>query len=447
MAESKKKVLVVSYTFPPENNMGAVRIGKFVKYLPEFGWEPVVLTADRIDDLSRTLPVEIDEANIFRTKYFTLSHILAGMLTTRKKNDSINSIKQDSYSNKPSTGWKNNTLKALRIMSPVYSLPMINQLTMEPLDWYRSGLKQGMELAKKGDIDVIFSSYSPSTSHLVASGIQKRTGIPWVADFRDLWSLNPYSSKLQPFHFLEKKWEKRAMRNSALLVTVSEPIARELEEFHSKKVVTIPNGFDEADYIVDDTLLHRFTITYTGTIYPGKRDPSPLFRAIAELSHEGRLHNNAIEVRFFGLNVLETIRSLVNKYGVKQFVKVYGFVPFKESILRQKESTVLLLLSWNAPKDKGVYTGKVFEYLGASRPILGIGLKVSVIDELLANTGAGIIADEVGEIKAILLKWFEEFSRDGEITSCYHPNGEVIKRFTRREHARKLAEVFNSIIA
>ena len=227
---------------------------------------------------------------------------------------------------------------------------------------------------------------------------------------------------------------------------MSELWANKLQAFHSKKTIAIPNGFDEEDYTESVPLTPKFTITYTGNIYPGKRDPMPLFEAIAELKQEGKLSLDDLEVRFFGSNVAETLSPLVEKYSLWDFVKMYGFVSFSESIKRQKESIVLLLLSWNDPRDRGTLTGKVFEYLGAGRPILALAFKGGEIDNLLQESGCGIVANEVDEIKDILTKWLEEFRQCREITSHYSPNEEVIKSYTRREQARKLAACFDEVV-
>jgi len=280
-AQSKKKVLVVSFYFPPANKIAAVRSGKFAKYLPQFGWEPFVLTADAVKGYSQDLPLEIDEANIYRTPYFALGSAVSYGLTGGQR-----TIYQERHKN---STWEKALYKLIRLTEPLYTLPVIRTLTLEPVSWSRHAVKKGLEIFSKEKFDVIFSSYGPSMSHLVASRLHRQTGIPWVAEFRDLWSLNSYLRKIQPFHFFEKALEKRVMKDSSLLVTVSEPLAKQLETLHSKKTVVIPNGFDEDDYLVDVPLTAKFTITYTGNMYPGKQDPNPLFKAIAELEEEGRI--------------------------------------------------------------------------------------------------------------------------------------------------------------
>lgn len=439
-AESKKrKVLIVSFAFPPVNAIGALRIGKFAKYLPQFGWEPIVLTVNKVKGLPETLPVEIDKARIIRTPYFALAPFIRHGLIG---NDNISPHEISS-----GAGWKYKAYGLVRLMKAIYSRPEVSFFINEPWGWYRPALKKGLEIVGKQKIDVIFSSYGPSTSHLVASRLQAKTGIPWVAEFRDPWSLNPYHNNVQPFHFLERQIERKIMKGCSLLITVSESWAREIEALHSKKVITVHNGFDEEDYMEDVPLTSKFTITYTGNIYPGKRDPTPLFKAIAELKEEGKISPSDLEVCFFGSNVIETLSPLVEKYSLLDFVKIYGFVPFSESVEKQKESTVLLLLSWNDPRDKGTLTAKAFEYLGAGRPILAIAFKGGEIDSLLARAGSGIVATEVQEIKEILLEWLDEFKQYGNIFSYYSPKFEIIKQYTRREQARKLAQLLEEVSA
>lgn len=404
----KKKVLIVSYVFPPANSMGAVRVGKFAKYLPEFGWEPIVLTADKPKGVPQTLPVEIDEANVVRTPCFELG----------------------------STIW--------RILA---GLPIFRMVLANPMGWYQHGVKVGRQILSEHKFDAIFSSYYPSSSHFIASRLQRRTGIPWIAEFRDPWSFTPYSRKTWFSESVEKRIEERVMKNSCLLIAVSEPDTRQLEEIHHKKVAVIPNGFDEKDYLEEIPLTSKFTLTYTGNIYAGKRDPALLFEALNQMHNEGKIATDDFEVRFFGGSSLNNLRPLIIKYHLEDIVKIYGFVPSRESIWKQKESTVLLLLSWNDPRDKATYTGKIFEYLGAQRPILAIGYKGGNIDKLLRSSGTGVLVDELAAMKDILGRWIDEWQQFGEIVSHWKPDTNVIKRYTRREGARRLAELLKEASA
>ncbi len=439
-AEDKKKVLIVSFYFPPENIIPSIRIGKFAKCLPEFGWEPIVLTVDRVRGIPQTLPVEIDEANIVRTSYFDIGTFIQQRLSSTE-----NTSLQTQAGGGKEANWKRKLLKVIHLMRPIYTVPLFQTLLLDYNGWYPYGVKRGLQIIAKHKIDAIFSSYSPSVSHFIASTLNRKAKIPWIAEFRDPWTLNPYLRKIQPFQLLEEQLERRTMRNATLLVAPSDFWANRLESFHSIQTVTIPNGFDEEDYLENVPLTTKFTITYTGKVYH-QRDPTPLFEAVAALKQEGSITPDDLEICFFGSDIGDMLPPLVEKYGLHDYVKMYGFIPFKESIRKQKESSVLLLLSWNDPRDEGTLTAKVFEYMGARRPILALGFRGGAIDKLLREGGCGILANEASEIKSILIKWLEEFKKHGEITSFYYPDEKVIKNYTRREQTRKLAEVFNGVV-
>jgi hypothetical protein len=428
-----KRVLIVSFYFPPTNAVGAIRVGKFAKYLPEFGWEPVVLTADTAKDLLQTVPIEIDEGKVFRTPSFTLYLSLYRNL----KGNRVTPSKAVSHK----FNWKEPIYRVARLAQPVYTLPILAPLVSDPIGWYTHAVKRGRELLDKYDTDAIFSSYPPSTSHFVASRLHQISGIPWVAEFRDLWAMNHNARTTSFLRYLTCRWEQRVMKGSSLLISTSESWAKHLEILHSKKAITISNGFDEEDYVEDTPLTSKFTITYTGQVYYPKQDPTPLLQALRELKEEGGISSSDFEVRFFGGNLLKTVRPLIEGCGLRELVKVCDLVPFRESVRRQKESSVLLMLKWNDPMEKGVYTGKLFEYLGAKRPILAVGSFNENVDKLLSESGTGVVADNGPAIKIVLSRWLDEWRNSGRIVSDWEPRADVIQRYTRKAQAGKLAQL------
>ncbi|MCL0078842.1 glycosyltransferase, partial [Dehalococcoidia bacterium] len=331
---NKRRVLIVSFYFPPANSIAAVRIGKFAKYLPQFGWEPIVLTVNEVKGQPQTLPLEIDEANIIRTPHFALAPFIRHKLV----GDEI-ATSQGISKGSNSRGIVYQLIRATRF---IHTRHEVTFFTSESWGWYPHAVRQGLEIINKSEPDIIFSTFGPRVPHFIASRLHQQTGIPWVAEFRDHWSLNPYFNPIKPFQFMEQQLEKRVMKGSNLLISVSKPWAKELEALHSKKTIVIPNGFDDEDYTGNVPLTPKFTITYTGNIYPGKRDPTSLFKAIAELRQEARISSDDFEARFFGSNAAETLSPSIEKYHLQELVKIYGLVPFKESIKKQKESTVLL---------------------------------------------------------------------------------------------------------
>lgn len=436
-AEGKKrKVLVVAFEFPPTGGIGAVRIGKFAKYLPEFGWEPMVLTADRPEAAPQTLPVETDGANVFRAESFILSSVVYDGLGGEEH--------LSPYSTPKGARWRRLAHRALKLLKPIYTLPVLERLVADPIGWYYYGTKLGQQILRSSHVDVIFSSSNPPTAHFIAAHLHRKTGIPWVAEFRDLW-VDPYNARSRAYEFVERQLEKTVLRGAALLVAASEPHARLLEAFHHKQTAVIHNGFDDEDYRERVPLLPKFTVTYTGNIYPGKRDPSVLFQAISAMKREGQVSPDDFEVRLLGGKTLENLRATANRLDLGDMVKICGRVPFRESIRHQQESTALLLLEWDDPRAAGVYSGKVFEYLGAGRPIIAIGYRHSVIGRLLRETGTGVLVDDVETAKQVLSQWLVEWRERGRIVSGWQPKDNAIRAYTRREQTERLARVLDEV--
>lgn len=431
--QKKKKALIISYGFP-------IRIIKFAKYLPEFGWEPTIITADIPGDMPKISDTEITTGKIIRTQYFDLQEFITGKLINKK-----NTISRAMTGTGRKANNNNKILNAIRLLSPIYSLPLVRTLLLDPQGWYPYAVKKGLEIVANDNIDLIFSTYSPSTCHLIASRIHEKTGVPWVAEFRDLWSFNPNVRKIQPFHFLEKQLEKRVMSGCSQLITVSEPLAERLESLHHKKVTTIFNGFDEADFIDEVPLTHKFTITYTGGIY-GKRDPTALFESLDLLKKDRNISLDNFEARFYGSGC-PLLNKLIARYNLSDLVKIYPAVPYQESVRKQKESTVLLFVGWDDPAETGNFSTKVFEYFGAKRPILSLSQEWELVSELVTKSGCGIVANKPEKIKDILLQWIKEFREYGDIISYHASNAEIRKNYARREQTRKLADLFDNIIS
>ena len=423
-------------------SVASLRIGKFAKYLSEFGWEPIILTVNEIDENNNDYLSNTGSFKIYRTRPFNFYRYIASRLIKKKIHTSAD---KPVTNRKNHFTWKCYLISFVRLFKPLYTLPLIRMFTTEPILWYITGARKGLQIINEENIDLIFSSYNPSVSHMIAARLQKRSKLPWIADFRDLWSQNHYAAKTQPFHFLEKQVEKIVMKRAAKLITVSTPLANELVALHAKPVDVITNGYDESDYISEIPLVKNFMITYTGSIYPKKQDPTPLFEAISELALERKLPLKGFKVRFYGSN-LDHLLPTIRKYGIERFIEINDQISFYESTSKQQESTILLLLSWNDPKYKGVYTAKVFEYLGAKRPILAIGICGSVVDDLLNKTGSGIISNKTQDLKSILVRWFEEFENTGKISSYWHPNKCAVKQYTRQAQTEILASIFNELL-
>ena len=431
-----RKVLYIAFRYPPDNNIAAIRSAKLARYLPKFGWEPVVLTNGNACDHS--LPVECGERRVVRAKYRDPVGFLFG-------SSSGGADTEDQRKTRPKKRHRDLATSLMKKFRSLYELPVVRMLTKDPVLWYFPAKKMGRSIvATDPGTALVFSTYSPSTSHFVASRISREIGVPWVAEFRDVWSLSPYVIKCQPLDRIERWIEKKTMAPASQLITVSEPLAEDLSQLHGKHTDVIPSGFDLDDYSASVPLTTKFTITYTGRLYRGRRDPSELFKALRLLQQEDESLVCNLEVRFVGFDSRDVVGTLVEEHSLGDTVKFLQQVPFEESVRLQKESTVLLLLSWNDPRDEGTYSGKLFEYLGAGRPILATSVyEGGSIPKLLSETGSGITANDAATIKGILKVWLLEFQQEGRLHSYFNPKAEVIQTYTWEGQAKKLAAAFD----
>jgi len=431
-----RKVLYIAFRYPPDNNIAAIRSAKLARYLPKFGWEPVVLTNGNACDHS--LPVECVERRVVRAKYRDPVGFLFG-------SSSGGADTEDQRKTRPKKRHRALATSLMKKFRSLYELPVVRMLTKDPVLWYFPAKKMGRSIvATDPGTALVFSTYSPSTSHFVASRISREIGVPWVAEFRDVWSLSPYVIKCQPLDRIERWIEKKTMAPASQLITVSEPLAEDLSQLHGKHTDVIPSGFDLDDYSASVPLTTKFTITYTGRLYRGRRDPSELFKALRLLQQEDESLVGNLEVRFVGFDSRDVVGTLVEEHSLGDTVKFLQQVPFKESVRLQKESTALLLLSWNDPRDEGTYSGKLFEYLGAGRPILATSVyEGGGIPRLLSETGTGIVANDAATIRDVLRVWLLEYRQEGRLHSYFSPKAEVIQTYTWEGQAKKLAAAFD----
>jgi len=422
-----KNVLIITYYFNNKESIGSIRMRGIAKYIPEFGWTPTILTPQ----VDRTSETEF-RYNVIETNYDDITTIWKKRLGFKTQDSVKSQLGIPIYKNK-----KSMIDYVLKVWEEIFAYPDAN------IGWYKHAVKAGKRMLAEGKCDAILSSSYPVTCHLVAKELKENFGIPWVADFRDLWTQNHYSEHFMLRKVLEKRLETATISVADVLTTVSEPLAITLREFHqNKQVETILNGFDPEQKNPGTETSKKFTIVYTGVLYQGKRDPEPLFQVISELINIGKISSSDIEIIFYGTED-DWLFNDIKKYKLENIIKVCGPISREESILQQRKAQVLLLLTWNHPAEKGVYTGKLFDYLAAQRPILALGIPGSVIEELLKNTKAGTYVSCVEELRNAILSYYQEYKLTGKVT--YKGKLTEIDKYSHREMARKFANVLDSI--
>ncbi len=293
-------------------------------------------------------------------------------------------------------------------------------------------VREGRRLLESRPADLIVATSPPEVAFFAARALSRRTGVPWVADFRDLWFRDMLLHQSRPAAWLSGIVHQRLARDAALLVTVSEGLQQRLAASLDREVLVSYNGYFErlppsARAQPDDA----FHIVYTGRVYPGKRDPEPLYRALAALrSDPGRPAREAV-VDFYGFEE-PTLRPLVERYRLGDCVRFHGFVAHRESLAAQAAADVLLFLDWTDTAAEGILTGKLFEYLASGRPILAVGNRAdSEAARLIAAARCGTALVRHDDLVAYLRRLLE-----GPRPAPTSPSG--IDEFSRERQARKL---------
>ena len=411
------KILFITYFFAPYNCIGAVRTTRTVEKLIEMGHDVRVITA-KDQHLIKNLSSEVPEKKIIRTRWADLEKPIYSLLG----HSNVLSLK----SNIHKKSFKSILLNFLNgIFQRVISIPD------KHIGWYFHAVHESKRTINAGWVpDVIFASATPYTSLMIAKNISKYFGIPWVGELRDLWADNHYGYGW----WVDRKIEQLTLKTASALVTVSNPLNEILQKKYPKiKVSTILNAYDKKDFSNEYEIKSnsKLNIVYTGAIYSGKRDPSPLFEAL-------NLHKslqNFFNIDFYG-NDLGYVSSLIEKYNLHDCVKVHGSVSRNEALQYQKKSSVLLLLTWDNPNEKGVLTGKLFEYIGSSKPILSIGAIEDTASTLIKENSFGVATNTPEEIVQFL---------QSIISNDFKIDINNRKKFERTKQVDKLEEVLYEV--
>ena len=424
-----RRVLIVCYWFPPVPSVGSVRVGALAKYLPRFGWEGVVVTPRR--DGPRPAGLEIHE---------TADRDRAATLKRRLRMDPDLALKDQLAAGAPRPGWASRArAQAIEIGKAFVAFPDANR------GWVPFAVATAERAAGGRAVDAVLTSSPPASAHLAGARIRARIGVPWLADLRDLWSQDHNSTASAWRRALERRLERRTFRSADALVTVSEPLAKQLRGLHPRKTVhTILNGFDPELIGLAPRLTPDFTLCHTGTFYQGKRDPTLLFETLATLFDAGALDRRRVRVRLFSRNE-PWLGASIARFRLDDVVERVSWAPWTEALRAQQESQILLLLHWGGPAEAGVYTGKIFEYLAARRPVLVVGGGRGVLDDLLDDTGAGAHVADADALRERLVSWWKEYEAHGSVR--YRGDTDRLARYSHERMAAEFAAALDALCA
>jgi len=418
------KVLIITYYWPPAGGSGVQRWLKFVKYLQNFGIVPVVYTVDNGNYLKEdeSLLKEVPQ-NIEILKQPILDP--TNLLFWRK-----NKQQQKGVSNVSKGG-------LLSFIRGNFFIP-------DPkVTWVQPSVNYLQKYLDKNEVDVIISSGPPHSMHLIAQKLHRKNEVKWLADFRDPWTDLYYNKDFKQGLFAKnksKKLEEAVLKNADCILTVSAGLQKEFLKI-AKRVEVITNGFDteilESEKVVLDI---NFSISYIGLL-PKQSNPIILFKVLKELCDESLEFRRALQINFVG-DISEDVKAAIKASDLEMNTSFLGYVSHQKAIAYQKCSQVLLLLIPDVVNNKGILTGKLFEYLAAKRPILAIGPTDGDLATLLKETNTGAIFAFEGqeklklEIKRLYIAYTEHTlsiaSKD-------------IQKYHRKELTKNLASVLKSL--
>ena len=411
-----RKVLMVAWYFPPWGGAGVQRTLKQVKYLPQFGWQPVVLTGPppRAGLSDSTLLEELGQAPaVHRTRALLPPAALP---------------------------WR------VR-----HALTRWLLLSDEQAGWRPFALRAASELIKRGGIDAVYTTSTPYTAHLAGLQIKQRFGLPWIVDFRDPWTDNVSIQPPTAWHRQRiRRWEQQVIGAADCVTVVSEPMAQAFRAAYpqvaSQRFLTLPNGFDPDDFAHTEPAGRqpgRMGIVYSGSFY-GQRSSQPFLEALRNVLERGDLPRSAVHLRLVG-NVGQATLDQVRMLRLEDVVEVTGYVAHRQSVAYVLGADVLLLMIAPGPGSAGVLTGKIFEYLAARRPILAL-TPPSAAADLIRESRAGVVIDpdDGPAIERQVIEWHGQWQR-GEL-AC-NSDAAVVERFDRRRLTRTLAAALVGVSA
>ena len=426
-----KRVLIITYYWPPSGGAGVQRWLKFVKYLRSFNWEPIVFTIENGEfpvldyDLNKEIPDGVEVLKVPAWEPYKMYKLFSGKNKTDGINSGFLSEKKGSSLVESLSKWIRGNL----------FIPDARKFWIKPANQFLNHYLQN------NAIDVIISSGPPHSTHLIGLSLKNKFQIPWLSDFRDPWTNIDFYKDLKLTKIADqkhKKLENDVLVQSDIVLTIGKQLSKELKTLGAKRVEIIENGFDPQDFL-DDTnheLDEKFSIAHIGSFTPS-RNHLVLWKALSHLVDEQEEFKSKLEIKLIGkvdYSVLQSIKD----FGLDTYLKKIEYVSHSEVIKHQKTSKLLLLMVNNTPNAKGIVTGKVFEYMASKRPILAIGPKDGDLGEILTRTSSGIVCDydNVENLSSTIWRIFKDDTKFENNISLY----------SRVELTEKLVNLLNEVI-
>ena len=424
METEQKKILIITYYWPPAGGPGVQRWLKFVKYLPDFGFQPIVYIPENpsYPIIDENLLSEVsNQAVILRNKIvepYQWASFLSKNKTTKISAGIIPNKKKQTFLDQ----------FLLWIRGNIF-IPDARFL------WVKPSVKYLEKYLSENGITTIITSGPPHSLHLIGLELKRKLNVKWVADFRDPWTTIGYHKALKLSEFAaskHKQLESKVLKTADLILVTSPTTRAEFKQITSKPIEVITNGYD-IEKIGNQILDKKFSLAHIGS-FLSERNPRILWESISELIRENSLFASHFQLKLIGAVSQEVIDSIA-LFQLQNYVLNLGYVSHDEAIIHQKKSQVLLLIEIDSEDTKSIIPGKLFEYMVSERPIIGVGPKESDFAQIIIDTNTGVFADysEKEKLKNYIANYFSLFL-EGNLKS----NAVGLQKYSRRNLTEKL---------
>jgi len=424
-----KKLLIITYYWPPAGGPGVQRWLKFVKYLPDFGVQPIVYIPENptypITDEGLLKEVS-DKAIILKNKIFEpyqLASIFSKKQTQKISSGIIPAAKKQSFLEKLLLWVRGNLF-----------IPDARKYWVNPSVAYLKNYIQ------ENNIDTIVTSGPPHSLHLIGLKLKEQLNIKWLADFRDPWTTIGYHKALKLSTYANKKHkllESKVLNTADTIIVTSKTTKTEFQLITSKPIEVITNGYD-IENIPRQTMDEKFTISHIGS-FLSNRNPKIFWEVLQELVSENEAFAAQFQLKLIG-KVSQEILYSISQYQLDAYSNNLGYVSHLVAIEHQRKSQVVLLIEIDSEETKSIIPGKLFEYMVSERPIIAIGPKDSDFSEIITSTNTGEFFNysEKDRLKKTILSYFELFL---ENKLQVYPIG--LEQYSRKSLTEKLVKILS----
>ncbi len=429
-----RKVLIITYYWPPSAGGGVQRWLKFSKYLGNSGYQPVIYTPENPSapatdpELEKDIPPDITVIRTPIREPYRFYKLLTGRRGKELPGAAFASEKSNTITEKLANWVRSN-----------FFIPDARVL------WVKPSVKFLLEYLHDHPVDLIVSTGPPHSMHLIALQLRKKTGIPWVADFRDPWTGVDYYDELLLTSRADKKHkelQKKVLSHADHIITVSSANKEEFNCMGFNHVSVITNGYDPEDIKVEITAPDKaFTIAHIGT-FMYNRNPDNLWPVLRQLKNEHPDFARDFRIKLAG-KIDQRIIDNIRQNGLESSLILMGYLSHHEAVRELKKSRLLLLVINKTGNNKGMLTGKVFEYIASGRPVLCLGPKGSDVERLLKETKTGILVemDDTAGLKENILHFYTAF-----LKGHLNVRPENLAPYTRENLSKKLSVIFDELI-